>query len=230
MKQTKNIAAAALRAIAGARRGGPAFCNIAEGTHAGSVTMRAAEAVDSQNLLVAAGENDGEFVVASASKKPIGVCLDEGAKGDSVSVALPGCAESTFVCRTSANVSAGDSLYASAGGKVSPVAGDGAYKVGVALCSAAAGCPVEIDPQGFGERAWQVHSCGLYVWTGATSSETLASGELGEGDIAFASIAAAGGSEKSVSAIVSDGGITFSLDAAGTASSTKIAWMVLRKN
>ena len=184
--------------------------------------MRAAEAVDSQNLLVAAGENDGEFVVASASKKPIGVCLDEGAKGDSVSVALPGCAESTFVCRTSANVSAGDSLYASAGGKVSPVAGDGAYKVGVALCSAAAGC--------FGERAWQVHSCGLYVWTGATSSETLASGELGEGDIAFASIAAAGGSEKSVSAIVSDGGITFSLDAAGTASSTKIAWMVLRKN
>ena len=179
---------------------------------------------------ISSGDSLAEYVVASASKKPIGVCLDEGAKGDSVSVALPGCAESTFVCRTSANVSAGDSLYASAGGKVSPVAGDGAYKVGVALCSAAAGCPVEIDPQGFGERAWQVHSCGLYVWTGATSSETLASGELGEGDIAFASIAAAGGSEKSVSAIVSDGGITFSLDAAGTASSTKIAWMVLRKN
>ncbi len=230
MKQTRNIAAAALRAIAGALRGGPAFCNIAEGTHAGSVTMKAAEAVDSQNLLVAAGENDGEFVIASASKKPIGVCLDEGAKGESVSVALPGCAESTFVCRTSANVSAGDSLYTSAGGKVSPVAGDGAYKVGVALCSAAAGCPVEIDPQGFGERAWQVHSCGLYVWTGSTSSETLASVGLGEGDIAFASVAAAGGSEKSVSAAVSENGITFSLDAAGTASSTKIAWMVLRKN
>ena len=143
MKQTRNIAAATLRAIAGALRGGPAFCNIAEGTHAGSVTMKAAEAVDSQNLLVAAGENDGEFVIASASKKPIGVCLDEGAKGESVSVALPGCAESTFVCRTSANVSAGDSLYTSAGGKVSPVAGDGAYKVGVALCSAAAGCPLK---------------------------------------------------------------------------------------
>ena len=81
-----------------------------------------------------------------------------------------------------------------------------------------------------GERAWQVHSCGLYVWTGSTSSETLASGGLGEGDIAFASVAAAGGSEKSVSAAVSENGITFSLDAAGTASSTKIAWMVLRKN
>lgn len=230
MNQSKNIAAALLRATGGALRGKPAFCNIAEGTHAGSVTMRAAEAVDSQNLLAAAGAADGEFVIASAAKRPIGVCLDEGAKGEPMSIALPGCAESTFVCRASANVSAGDYLYTSAGGKVSPVAGDGAYKVGVALCSAAAGCPVEIDPQGFGERAWQVHSCGLYAWTGSSQSETLALDGIGETDVAFASIAAAGGSEKSVSAAASDGGITFSLDAAGTASGTKIAWMVLRKN
>ena len=147
-----------------------------------------------------------------------------------MSVALHGCAESTFVCKTAASVSAGDSLYTSAGGKVSPVAADGSYKVGVALCSAASGCPVEIDPQGFGERAWQVYSCGIYAWTGASATETLQSAELTSDDVVFASITSAGGSAKSVSAAASESGITFTLDANGTASETKIAWMILRKN
>lgn len=119
MKINENIAFA-LRSFRRLAIGKYAFCNIAEGTHAGSVTMKASEPIDSQNLLVAAGEIEGEFSVASASKKPIGVCLDEGSAGDIMSVALPGCAESTFVCKTAASVSAGDSLYTSAGGKVSP--------------------------------------------------------------------------------------------------------------
>lgn len=229
MKINENIAFA-LRSFRRLTIGKYAFCNIAEGTHAGSVTMKASEPVDSQNLLVAAGEIEGEFSVASASKKPIGVCLDEGSAGDIMSVALPGCAESTFVCKTAASVSAGDSLYTSAGGKVSPVAADGSYKVGVALCSAASGCPVEIDPQGFGERAWQVYSCGTYAWTGASATETLQSAELTSDDVVFASITSAGGSAKSVSAAASESGITFTLDANGTASETKIAWMILRKN
>ena len=152
MKINENIAFA-LRSFRRLAIGKYAFCNIAEGTHAGSVTMKASEPIDSQNLLVTAGEIEGEFSVASASKKPIGVCLDEGSAGDIMSVALPGCAESTFVCKTAASVSAGDSLYTSAGG-----------------------------------------------------------------------------SAKSVSAAASESGITFTLDANGTASETKIAWMILRKN
>lgn len=230
MKNNENIAGAISRAIARMNFGKQSFCNIAEGTHAGSITMKAGESIDSQNLLVCAGTNEGEFAIASAAKKPIGVCLDEGAKGDIMSVALAGCAESTFICKAAANISAGNPLYTSAGGKVSPTPSDGSYKVGVALCSAAAGCPVEIDPQGFGERAWQVYSCGIYVWTGSTASETLASDELTANDIVFATITTAGGSEKCVKASASTSGLTFTLDAAGTASTTKIAWLILRKN
>ena len=50
-----------------------AFCNIAEGTHAGSVTMVAGENIESPNLLVKAGEAENLVVVASAEDAPIGV-------------------------------------------------------------------------------------------------------------------------------------------------------------
>ena len=75
-----------------------------------------------------------------------------------------------------------------------------------------------------------MYSCGIYAWTGASATETLQSAELTSDDVVFASITSAGGSAKSVSAAASESGITFTLDANGTASETKIAWMILRKN
>ena len=154
-----------------------AFCNIAEGTHAGSVTMVAGENIESPNLLVKAGEAENLVVVASAEDAPIGVCGDEGAKGETVGVYLPGSAESTFICVAASSVNMGDSLYTAAGGKVSTVAADGCRKVGVALCSAAAG-----------------------------------------------------GAEKTVKAEASEGNIAFTLDVSGTAETTKISWIAIRKN
>lgn len=230
MKNKINSAVSAIRALAALPFGKTAFCNIAEGTHAGSITMTASENVDSQNLVVSAAATEGEFAIAKANSKPVGVCLDEGSKGEIMSVALGGCPESTFVCKTAANVVAGDSLYTAAGGKVSPVASDGSYKIGVALCSAAANCPVEVSPQGFGERAWQVFDCGVFEWSTSTTTATLTLGNLSSGYVAIASIAAAAGSEKTVKTATTSTGLTFTLDANGTSGQTKIAWIVLAKN
>lgn len=207
-----------------------AFCNIAEGTHAGSITMVAGENIESPNLLVKAGEAENLVVVASAGDAPIGVCGDEGAKGETVGVYLPGSAESTLICVAASSVNMGDPLYTSAGGKVSTVAADGCRKVGIALCSAAVGGVVEVDPQGFGERAWQICACGIYTWEGSSNSESAMAADVKSSDVVFASISSAGGSEKTVNAEASDGSVAFTLDANGTAQATKISWIAIRKN
>ena len=100
----------------------PAFCNIADGTHAGSITMVAEESVDNAYLVVKAGANDGGFAVAGAADKPFGVCSDEGAKGERLAVILPASAESTIMCRAATDIPAGASVYTSANGKVSAAA------------------------------------------------------------------------------------------------------------
>ena len=64
MKINENIAFA-LRSFRRLAIGKYAFCNIAEGTHAGSVTMKASEPIDSQNLLVTAGEIENLLAFAS---------------------------------------------------------------------------------------------------------------------------------------------------------------------
>ena len=207
-----------------------AFCNIAEGTHAGSITMTAAEAIDTPNLVVCAGALQNEILIAGVANKPIGVCTDEGASADAVAVALPGCAESTFICVAAVNINAGDNLYTAAAGKVSNVAADGSYKIGTALCAASAGCVVEVDPQGFGQRAFQIHSGGIYTWTGSTASESISVSGLVAADIVVASLHSSSASVSTVKAQASADGITFTLNAAGTAGSEKIAWIAIRKN
>ncbi|MBQ6534072.1 MAG: DUF2190 family protein [Opitutales bacterium] len=209
---------------------GAAFCNIAEGTHAGSLTMAAGENIESQNLVVCAGSNEGEFAIAKATDKPLGICVDQGAKGERLAVLLPGSAGSTFMCRATGDVSAGDSVYTAANGKVSATAANGAYKVGIALCSAASGGVVEIDPQGFGESAWQFFAAGLFTWTGSSTSATLSCTGLTANDAIVAAIHTAGGSENCVAAKAGSSGITFTLDASGTADTTKISWIAIRKN
>ena len=227
----KTTAARLIKAVVAVFNSGrAAFCNIAEGTHSGSITMIAAEAVDSANLVVKAGANEGEFAVANAGDKPLGICSDEGAKNERLAVILPASAESTIICRAAGDSSAGASVYTSANGKVSATPANGSYKIGVAVCSANTGGVVEVDPQGFGESAWQFYACGIHTWDNATNSGTIPCSGLSADDVVVAAIQTAGGSEKSVKAAASSTGITFTLDANGTSGSTKISWIAIRKN
>ncbi len=205
-----------------------AFSNIAEGTHAGSITLKAGEDIDNSHLLVKLDDSGEAIVACSASDLPIGVCPDECDINAPVSVLLAGSAESSFLCRCATDVDAGDILYTHSGGKVSNVAHSGCYKVGVALSNAQIGGLVEVDTQGFGTRAMQISDGGIYNWAGNSTTETLAISDVQEGDIVIASIAEIGGSETTVSAQAVENGITFVLDTAGT-SSTKISWIVIGK-
>ncbi len=205
------------------------FCNIAEGTHAGSITMTAGEDIDSSGLIMSIDGN-GDVILAGANDKPIGISADEATKGDPIALLLAGCAESTFMCVASGDINIGDSVYTSAGGKVSAVAGNGARKVGLAICSASSGCKVEVDPRGFGEQAWQVYACGTYAWAGSDANETMPCAGVLESDIVFASLQNSAGSETLVKAYAEEDALNFTLNGAGSASTTKIAWLIIRKN
>ena len=231
MKKSEKTPERIIAAIRGAFRSNKrAFCNIAEGTHAGSMTMTAEESVDSANLIVKAGSNPGEIKIANATDKPIGVCNDLGSKGDVLNVAIPGSAESTFICVCSSGASYGDTLYTDANGKVTAVAAQGAYKVGVALGMCAAGDVVEVDPQGFGNKAWQIYDCGVFTWGTESATDSMPHSNVTTQDIVFATVVNSMASETSVSATPSNGLITFLLNANGTVSNTLIAWMIIRKN
>lgn len=228
MIKSKNIFAKLLHAFANKKS--PSFCNIAEGTHAGNITMIAAEDIDTANLIVKTGANANEILIAGIADKPLGVCNDQGSKGDVLNVAIAGSAESTFMCVCSSGATYGDTLYTAANGKVSTVVGNGASKIGIALCSCAANGIVEIDPQGFGSKAWQIADCGVFTWTGSTTSATMTNTAIYSTDSVFASVAVSGGSEKIVKAVAANGSATFTLDAAGTQDTTKISWFIIRKN
>lgn len=228
----ENIISAALRAArkiaaAGARK--PDFCNIAEGTHAGHMTAFAKSALPQSNLLVKAVE--GGVALAGADERPVGVCTDCGEAGDPVDVALPGCAESTVICVAIGAVETGDALYSAAAGKVSASMSPGCHKVGVALTPAPSGGVVEVDPQGFGMKAYEILACGSHTWNGgAATTDTMALGGIKSGDAVFAVIAEAGGSATSVKGQINEDAtaVTFTLNQNGANGSTVINWMVVR--
>ena len=207
----------------------PAFSNIAEGTHAGSLTLTAAEDIDSPYLLVKIDDTGNAVEICTAADLPVGLALDECDMGEGVAVALPGCAESTFMCRAASDVDAGDEVFTAADGKVANTATGSCYKVGVAINAAQAGALVEVDPQGFGTRPNQIAESGMYVWQGSGAEETMTLAGAAEGDLAIASIAAAGGTETAVVASVSEDSIKFKLNASRTAGSTKIAWVIIKR-
>lgn len=207
----------------------PAFSNIAEGTHAGSLTLTAAEDINSPYLLVKIDDTGNAVEICTAADLPVGLALDECDMGEGVAVALPGCAESTFMCRSASDVDAGDEVFTAADGKVTNTASGSCYKVGVAINAAQAGALVEVDPQGFGTRPNQIAESGMYVWQGSGAEETMTLAGAAEGDLAIASIAAAGGTETAVVASVSEDSIKFKLNASGTAGSTKIAWVIIKR-
>ena len=207
----------------------PAFSNIAEGTHAGSLTLTAAEDINSPYMLVKIDDTGNAVEICTAADLPVGLALDECDMGEGVAVALPGCAESTFMCRAASDVDAGDEVFTAADGKVANTASGSCYKVGVAINAAQAGALVEVDPQGFGTRPNQIAESGMYVWQGSGAEETMTLAGAAEGDLAIASIAAAGGTETAVVASVSEDSIKFKLNASGTAGSTKIAWVIIKR-
>lgn len=227
MKKLTKTIAAAFSAAAGAFKE-TAFCNIAEGTHAGRVTIRAASDIPQANLVVKLAE--GGIAPAGAGDMPAGVCTDCGEAGDMLDVALPGCAESSFICVCDTSANAGDALYTSAGGRVSTYAGAGSHKVGVAISSVPGGGLVEVDPQNFGSSAYKIVACGIHTWASAGKTETLQVAGMSENDIAVASIRECGGSERAVfaAALPDDGGLQLTLDQNGTANSTKINWIIAR--
>jgi hypothetical protein len=227
MKNIINTIAAKLSAFAGVFKS-VAFCNIAAGTHAGHITMSAAIDIDSANLIVKFTE--GGIAPANIGDIPAGVCTDCGDAGDILDIALPGCAESSFLCVSDSSVNAGDSLYTANGGKVSVHVSAGAYKVGVALSSAIGGGIVEVDPQNFGSSAYKLAAGGAYVWSTSGKTEILEIPGLSENDIVIASIGKYAGSERNVFAKIlpETSSVEFTLDQNGSANNTQINWIIAR--
>ena len=205
------------------------LANIAEGTHAGSITLKAAEDIDSAYLLVCLDDTGNAINICQAEEMPIGVCTDECDINENVSVALAGSAESTFLCRCATDIDAGQTLYSTSGGKVSNVANGVCYKIGIALTSAQEGSLVEVDTQGFGTRALQIADGGIYIWSSSGTEESMPHPSVLEGDAVIATVATSTNGEKLVSATAQDNAIKFTLDNEGTAQTTKISWLIVNK-
>ncbi|MBO5255772.1 MAG: DUF2190 family protein [Opitutales bacterium] len=206
------------------------FPNIAEGTHAGSISLNAAEDINNSHLLVSFDDSGESIVVCSGSSLPIGVALDECDINERVTVALAGSAESTFMCRCATDINAGDELYTTLGGKVTNIPSVTSYKVGVALNSSSIDGVVEVDTQEFASKATQASNAGIHIWTTSDKNETIEVENISEGDIVIATFKAIGGSEKVVSASAGNGEIKFTLDVAGTPNQTKISWITINNN
>ena len=205
------------------------FANIAEGTHRGSITLKAAEDIDASYLLVCLDDSGNAVNICQAETMPIGVCTDECDINDDVAIALAGSAESTFLCRCANDIDAGDTLYSTSGGKVSNVAVGACYKIGIALTSSQEGGLVEVDTQGFGTRALQIANGGTYIWVGNSSEEIMQCPSVSENDFVIASITTSANGEMLESAIAQDNGIKFSLTENGQAQTTKISWIIVNK-
>ncbi len=204
------------------------FCNIAEGTHAGNITMIADDLIAAKNLIVTQTSASG-IRIANVGDKPMGVCTDSGASGDAVNVTLAGSTSSTVLYVASTNIVAGQSLYTAENGKVSPTPSLGSYKVGVALTNAEANASLEADTQCFGGSAFAIGASGTHTWSKDSATvDTLTVSGMKLGDTILATLQVAGGSVKSVSASAGANTISFTLDVAGVKNTTKIAWIAVK--
>ena len=207
-----------------------AFSNIAEGTHAGSITIKSAEDIDTSHLLVSLDDSGEAVVICSGNTQPIGVAIDECDINENVSVALAGSAESTFLCRTISDINAGDILYTASGGKVTNKIQGTSFKVGIALNNASIDEIVEVDTQGFGSRAMQFCNAGIHTWTTSQTEETVEVENVSDTDIVIATFQNVGGNEKIIVAKANNGEIKFTLDSSGTPNQTKISWATISNN
>lgn len=120
---------------------GTVFANIAEGTHANSLTKKADAAITTRYLLGKIGSDVNHVAACGASDIPIGVITDEAAAAeDLVAVEMLGVSKRSILMVASEAISAGEHVYTAASGKVQDLpAGAGTYyEVGLALTAASA--------------------------------------------------------------------------------------------
>lgn len=123
------------------RRGLVPAVNVAEGTHAGTLTKKTDAAIATRNLLVKFGSDANHIAACGASDIPLGVCDDEASAAETdINVELLGISKRTLLMVANEAITAGEAVYTAASGKVQDLpAGAGTYyKVGHALTAAGA--------------------------------------------------------------------------------------------
>jgi hypothetical protein len=129
------------------------LANIAEGTHAGSITKATDAAITERWLIGKIGSASDRVAICGAGEVPIGVITDEAAAaGELVSVSLLGSSSGTVRMVASAAIAQGALLEPAANGRVATLGiGAGTHHViGRALDAAgAAGDVIEVDPYYF---------------------------------------------------------------------------------
>lgn len=117
--------------------------------HKGSITRTADAAIATEGLLVKVGSTAAHIaVLAAVTDVPLGICIDTPEAGDSIAVALLGCANETQEMIAGEAITAGEQVFAGADGRITDrPAGAGTYFcVGTAITTAAEDEPVEVDP------------------------------------------------------------------------------------
>lgn len=113
--------------------------NIAEGTHKGSVTRYADEAITTRHLLYKTGSDGNHITLGDATSTPLGPVADEVATADiaavPVTVDLLGKSGTKRMVASEAMATTGVDVFAAASGKI---ALSGSIKVGVLLTAAGA--------------------------------------------------------------------------------------------
>jgi hypothetical protein len=126
----------------------PVFSNIAQGTHAGYLTVTAASAFTSKYLLAKADSTAGEVDVCGASDCPVGVATDDADEGDPLAIKILGVSPQSILVTANGAIAAESYLYAAANGEVQsePTAAGTYYLIGRALGAAtAAGDHIEAE-------------------------------------------------------------------------------------
>ncbi len=206
------------------------FYNIAVGSHRGNITMKAASAVGGRNLILAMGAEDGSVKVAELGDKPFAVSADCAEAGELLGVTLPGCTDSTLLCVAAEAINFGSTVYSRQGGKVGMTAKEGSFKIGVALCSAASGQTVEVDPEGFGSTVYEVVAFGSTDWDLESTMMRIDLDCIKLGDPILAYVQKSANGESVIASEIQENQFTVTLDKNGTPGVTKITWLVLRKN
>ncbi len=126
----------------------PVFANIAQGTHAGYVTVTAASSFPGKYLLAKANASAGKVDPCGVSDCPAGVATDEADIGDPLALKLPGVSPQSVLITASGTLAAGAYIYAAANGRVQgePTSAGTYYLVGRALtASSGAGDQIEVE-------------------------------------------------------------------------------------
>jgi hypothetical protein len=136
------------RGLSSRRSRRPVFANVADGTHAGAITVTANAVFSNKYLLAKADSTPGEVDVCGASDIPVGVATDEAAVGDILALKLLAVGAQTTRMVASAAIAADALLYTAANGQVQtePTTAGTYYLVGRSLTAATgAGDRLEVE-------------------------------------------------------------------------------------